>query len=45
MDYVTLGATGIEADESRLQELVDSGKVSEDEISDWLSRLNEQYDI
>lgn len=42
-DFVQLGTNGINVDEARLQDAIDSGKISEDEANDWLEKLNNQY--
>lgn len=42
-DFVELGDNGINVDETRLQDAIDAGKITEDEASEWLEKLNEQY--
>ena len=42
-DFVTLGSNGVNVDQSRLQEAIDSGKISEEDASEWLEKLNDQY--
>lgn len=42
-DFVSLGSNGVNVDQSRLQEAIDSGKISEEDASEWLEKLNDQY--
>ena len=41
--FVQFGENGVEVDSSRLQDAVDSGKVSQDDVDAWLEKVNEQY--
>lgn len=42
-EFVKLGNEGVDIDKSRLQDAIKSGKISEDEASKWLEKLNNQY--
>lgn len=42
-DFVELGDNGINVDETRLQDAINAGKITDDEANEWLEKLNEQY--
>ena len=42
---VALDANGIQVDKSKLQEFINSGAVSEEDASEWLEKLNDQYKV
>jgi polyhydroxyalkanoate synthesis regulator phasin len=40
---VKLGANGVQIDNNELQALINSGKVSEDDATEWIDKLTDQY--
>lgn len=42
-EFVQLGTDGVKVDNIKLQDAIDSGKVSEDEANEWLEKINNQY--
>ena len=44
-DYVTLGQHGVEVDDSRLQQAINAGDVTKEDVDEWLGRINEQYSV
>jgi hypothetical protein len=42
-EAVKLGDYGVEVDESRLQEFIDTGRISQEDADKWLKQLQDQY--
>ena len=42
-EAVTLGATGIDVDNSKIQEFISAGKITQEDADKWLDSLNEEY--
>lgn len=41
--FVTLGENGVNVDETELQKAIDSKEISEEDATEWLEKLNNQY--